>query len=215
MCVKYELNGKSMKRSYRLSPSPSPSAQQGVVLIVALVMLLMMTVAGVTTMSGATLQERIAGNQRQKMVSQNNADRALVAAETFMDTYHTGPSFNDAGLQGEFTSNGPAYAKGLYLTEANLGAGTIQSGPAVGFSQTTPNTWNNANSANVEVGGDVVGRYIVEYMGHGYFDSNPVGGRAYERNSGARRIFRITALGLSGNGNVVTIIESLYFEAAL
>jgi Tfp pilus assembly protein PilX len=55
--------------------------QQGVILVVSLIMLLAMTVIGVTLITGSTLQERLAGSSRQFTIARMNAEGALREAE--------------------------------------------------------------------------------------------------------------------------------------
>lgn len=55
----------------------APRAQQGAVLVVALIMLLLLTIIGISSMRSTTLQERMAGNLRDE-------SHALQAAEAAM-----------------------------------------------------------------------------------------------------------------------------------
>jgi type IV pilus assembly protein PilX len=203
------------------------SKQKGVVLIIALVMLLIMTVAGVTTMTGATLQERIAGNQRQQMIARGNADRALKAAEAVLDALHAGGSFESNEVQARFS----AVNDGLYMA-VSLGSGMAAQPLDNLFDRQNIVDWNSAananNSAPITDGGNTIGRFIIEYMGsenfdHDKFDSGSTydgsehGGGPNDGNgtNNNRGVFRITAMGAAGNGgNVATILESYYLEAA-
>ena len=58
--------------------------QHGAALIVALVMLLVMTVLGVTAARNTNLQERMAGNLRDSNLAFQSAERALREGETFL-----------------------------------------------------------------------------------------------------------------------------------
>lgn len=59
--------------------------QQGVALVIALVFLLLLTIIGVTAMQNATLQERMAGNVRDRNVGLQSAEFALRDAEQVVD----------------------------------------------------------------------------------------------------------------------------------
>ena len=187
--------------------------QQGVVLVVALVMLLIMTVAGVTTMTGATLQERIAGNQRQQLVARTNVDLVLRQAEAFLEGLHGGNGrFNTVQLANAFAANND----GLY-TEINLG-GIVQQ---LGFDRVVDTGWNDNNSVRVPVApGPLVGRYIIQYIGSGVFTDLPGDGYGdgnnYENPPAAdkRKVFRITVMGVGNDANVISIVESYFFEGA-
>lgn len=58
-----------------------PGDQQGAVLIVALVMLLLLTMISLTSMHGTALQEKMAGNLRESNTSLQAAEAALRAGE--------------------------------------------------------------------------------------------------------------------------------------
>jgi type IV pilus assembly protein PilX len=190
--------------------------QQGVVLVVALVMLLIMTVAGVTTMTGATLQERIAGNQRQQLVARTNVDLVLRQAEAFLEGLHGGNGlFDSAQLSNSFAG----INDGLY-TEINL-VGLVQQ---FGLDRTNDTIWDDNNSVRVPVApGQLVGRYIIQYIGSGTFTNAPGGGNfggdsSYDNPPDAdadkRKVFRITVMGVGNDTNVVSIVESYFFERA-
>ena len=63
----------------------SAKGQSGAVLIVSLIMLLLMTIIGVTAMQGTVVQERMAGNLRDKDVAFQSAELALRDGEDFLD----------------------------------------------------------------------------------------------------------------------------------
>lgn len=58
-----------------------PYRQRGVTLLVALVMLLVMTVLGISSMRGVSLESRITGNRAESLRLYNTADAALREAE--------------------------------------------------------------------------------------------------------------------------------------
>jgi type IV pilus assembly protein PilX len=192
--------------------------QQGVVLIVALVMLLIMTVAGITTMSGATLQERIAGNQRQQIIARANGGHALRQAEFDLNALSNNGSFVPVQLDANFA----AVNDGLYSTEPIDGAGAAQ---PIAFDRSNDTLWNGVNSVPVlDAGGNLVGRYVIEYLGLSGFTATSQGlglggGGSYddpvrdgEEGGGGRKVFRITALGIANDNNITTIIGSFFFE---
>jgi len=61
--------------------TPPPTPQQGAVLIVALVILLIMTVIGVSAMQVTVLEEKMAGSLRDKSIAFEAAEAALRDAE--------------------------------------------------------------------------------------------------------------------------------------
>ena len=180
--------------------------QRGVILIVALIMLLVMTVAGVTTMTGSTLQEKIAGNQRQQMTARINADQGLKAAETYLDSLHPGRSINKALLQSQFSST-----NGLYTAIAPLNGGVAIE---LEFDRVDRSEWTIDNSIAVPNETNVLSRYAIEYLGgiseEGFVLEDDKSGEPGE--SSKRKVFRITAIGFGNNSNVFSILESYYFE---
>jgi type IV pilus assembly protein PilX len=208
-----------MQHSNQSQPlSRISTSQSGVVLIVALIMLLVMTIAGVTTMSGSTLQERMASNQRQRTVALTNADQSLRQAETTLNALHGPQSFNATQLQAAFAP----LNDGLY-TEVSINGEALD---RLLFDRLDDTLWNNANSVRVlDVNNTLIGRYIIQYMGRGAPNS---GGsldfgestsyqnrdRSPGTSSGDRDSFRITAIGIVGNNTIVTIVESYYLEEA-
>ncbi len=60
---------------------PSPQKQHGVVFVTALIFLVVLTLLGVTAMQTATLEERMAGNLRDRNLALQAAEMALRYAE--------------------------------------------------------------------------------------------------------------------------------------
>lgn len=75
------------------SSLPIRHVQQGAILVVALIMLLAMTLIGVTGLSSTTMQERMAGNTREGNIAFQAAEAALRQGEAFLTTA-TLPDFN-------------------------------------------------------------------------------------------------------------------------
>lgn len=70
--------------------------QAGAVLIVSLLLLLVMTLIGVTTMSTTSLEEKMAGNMRDKNVALQSAEAALEDGESWLALLGTIPAENTA-----------------------------------------------------------------------------------------------------------------------
>ncbi len=69
-----------------------PGAQQGVVLIVGLIMLLLLTLIGTTGMQMTSLEEKMAGNMRDRNLAFQAAESALAAGEFYLRNTATPPS---------------------------------------------------------------------------------------------------------------------------
>jgi len=70
----------------------SPHRQAGAVLIVSLLMLLIMTLLGITAMNSTTLEEKMAGNMRDRNTAMQASEAALKAAEAALDALTNKPN---------------------------------------------------------------------------------------------------------------------------
>lgn len=160
----------------------SMTAQRGAALIVALVMLLAMTLLGVTAVRNTTLQERMAGNLRDSNLSFQAAERALRAGEEFLES-PTIPPFTGAN--------------GLLTMQDDAGLGSF-------WSAYDWNT-NGRTAANVD---EVVAapRYVIEEL-----PPVPLAGGS-ERFAPLLDVgyFRVTARGVGGTADAVTILQTTY-----
>lgn len=82
-----------MTKTPTISKHMPPRPQQGAVLIIALIMLLAMTLIGVTGLSSTTMQERMAGNLREVNIAFQAAEAALREGENYL-TAATLPAFD-------------------------------------------------------------------------------------------------------------------------
>lgn len=64
-----------------ISNFPLPQAERGAVLIVALIMLLLLTIIGLSSMRGTSLQESMAGNMRDSNLALQASEAALRKGE--------------------------------------------------------------------------------------------------------------------------------------
>ena len=76
----------------------SPRRQQGAVLIVSLVFMLLLTIVSVASMKSATLQERMAGNSKDINLAFQAAEAALRDGESLLAQVSVGPFDGSNGL---------------------------------------------------------------------------------------------------------------------
>lgn len=74
-----------------------PARQQGVVIVIALIALLLLSLIGTTAMRSSTMQEKISGNMRDQDLAFQAAEAALYEAETFIESLTTLALFNNSG----------------------------------------------------------------------------------------------------------------------
>ena len=83
------------------SSLPSHALQQGMVLVICLIMLLLLTLSGIAAIQGSALQEKMAGNSR-------DSEQAFLAAEAAL---RNGEALIVTTSEGDFTTTG---TEGLY-----------------------------------------------------------------------------------------------------
>jgi type IV pilus assembly protein PilX len=102
--------------------SRMPGRQRGATLVIALVFLVILTLLGTTVASNNTLQERMAGNTRNRDLAFQEAEAALRFADTKIDLYRAYFSGGTlpTGLynNGESHNNNAAYWSGFNWTNS-------------------------------------------------------------------------------------------------
>ncbi len=182
--------------------TPHFSHQSGAVLIVSLIILLLLTLLGVTSIRTTTMEEKMAGNMRNRDLAFQAAESALREAETAIRNM-----INTANFYGG--SNGAGRVNGYY-SAFNPTTNT----PDIKAIITSPSTWtDNSKSieANAVPGVASAPRYIIQHSQHVV----PPGGinfGSYGANKAGAEIdyFKIYARGSGGTDNAQVILESNY-----
>jgi len=183
---------------------PNIQKQSGAVLAISLIMLLLMTIIGVTSISTTSLEERMAGNSRDRHVAFEAAEVALIEAEDFLETVANTAAFlsNNAGLYEDLDTKiwqnidwgGDGSGADGYRTAGNIGTG------------------ENLGSSP---------KYVIQFLGGfggGLIDVGDVAGGGADGNYGSASstnvsdtgLFRITARGTGGSNNTVIILQTVY-----
>lgn len=165
----------------------TPGRQRGAVLLFSLIMLLLLTIIGVTAMQMTTLQERMAGGYRDRHAAFQGAEAALREGERLL---------NQATLP-EFSANG--------------GDGLYQSGKAPDwhdFESATTRRYAGGDLDN-ELNQSLASapEYYIERMepsaGHGRSLGSDV---SLEDND----LFRVTARSSGASGQATVVLQSVY-----
>lgn len=82
----------------------SSRRQQGAVLIMSMVFLLIMTMLGVSAFNSSTMEEKMSSNMRDRMVALQAAEVALEAGQEYMDSIAAVTDFDD-GDNGLYSTN--------------------------------------------------------------------------------------------------------------
>lgn len=169
------------------------SDQRGSALIVSLIILIVMTVLGLTAMSGSGLQEKMAGNNRDMALAFQAAEAALRDGEAYYEN-------TVAPLDSAFNGANP----GLYAKGSN---------PDI-FSDAT---WENARTYSGAINGVASQpRYIIELIEEpddgkltieGYGESSDA-----SSDLGRMTTVRVTARGVGGAEDTVVYLQSNYMK---
>ncbi|MCC5885421.1 MAG: hypothetical protein JJT88_03185 [Gammaproteobacteria bacterium] len=116
--------------------------QQGVALFLALVVLLIITVLGVSGLQTTTLEERMAANSRDRDLAFQAAEAALLDAERFLNSAVIG-DFNNANGRYAINApnrpiwhgNGQQAGNGVFTYSVNRPGGGAQAAPIPGVAR--------------------------------------------------------------------------------
>lgn len=192
------------------------SGQRGATLVIALLVLVLIMMIGITAVSTSDTQFKLAGNLQFEDSALNNAEAAVTAAEQWLSagTNYTSPAFAP-GNPAASPDPGSSAATPELLPITTLTA--IRAARATApFAM----TWNDGNSACVgrplgvtacDAPGNTAQRYFIELMSQNsrlQGSSLVVGGRA---SSGCNQVntYLITARGTSARG-AMKFVQSYY-----
>jgi type IV pilus assembly protein PilX len=166
------------------------SKQSGVVMFVALILLLILSLLGITAARMQTVEERMARNDNNRQLGAQAAESALRAAETGL-------------LNGTYT-NFIAQSGGLYAPDLTLGS------PLTGMDWTVPaNTMPYAGPALTNLpAASQAPKIVIENL-------NPVAGAGQNiqvvglNGPPPVTVFRITAQGVGADGTSTTMLQTI------
>ncbi|MBS0569890.1 MAG: hypothetical protein JSS28_04740 [Proteobacteria bacterium] len=214
----------------RIHPLPNP--QQGAVLFVALVFLVLITLLGLTASSTSILQERMTGGLRNGQMGLMAAETAARGAEVWLWNLAGNNGHINCGYNGG--DNGFCYAP--QTADDGSGNTTYISNPLVTAFRTKP-TWiansgsggtDYSNGSNAALNASSLGtaklaqvpQYMLESRGQVLPPGAPTNGQAGGqgrdsqggRYTGSQSLFsyRITARATGGNDGAVSVVESTF-----
>jgi type IV pilus assembly protein PilX len=178
---------------------PDSAAQRGIVLVTSLLLLVVVTIIALTLFRSFGLEERIAGNVRDKQ-------RALHAAETAQQ-------FGEWWLANNATSSGAVCNGLLDASPANpIGQVCSNTLPAIAVNNNVANLPWQVGGVDVGVTYTPPGMVVSAVGGLGTYIALP---RVYvsfigPSATGAGNIYQVDAVGYGGNANAVAVVESTY-----
>lgn len=172
--------------------TPMPHRQQGVALIMALVFLVILTIMGLAAMGTTSLEEKMAGNAKDRNLAFQAAETGLLAGENWINAQINKPTF-------------PAVSAGLYLPSATA----------------TPwwdsLNWSGTSNLVVYSGGGLTKvntqpKYIIEDLGE---VPEKGGSKVLPTNYKGKgnTIVRTTARGTGGTDAAQAMVQSTYSRA--
>jgi type IV pilus assembly protein PilX len=178
----------------------TPSRQRGVVLFIALILLLILSLLGVTAARMQTTEERMARNEDNRQIGAQAAEAALRAAENGLATgiYST-----------QFSNN----TNGLY--ELNPATGSILQ--QVGFAWnnpgaaiTYPDPLNPMPALTALPAAAQSPKYIIENLPAVAMPGDSIGNGQYSAPVSPVTVYRVTANATGADSSSTTILQSIF-----
>lgn len=198
--------------------SRAPARQRGAILVVSLIMLLVLTVLGVSSMEGTGLEMKMASNNRDRQVAMQAAEAALTTAENYIQTNGFALSDLQNGCSGascfESTCADGLCFNGSYASTDKDFECTLAP-PAIDvWEDPALDVWNNA-AKHVSVSIPPLkndAKYIIEFLcymdsGNGQYLSDVASGSG---GGNGARLYRISALGTGDTGRARVLLQSVY-----
>lgn len=161
-----------------------PSKQKGIVLVVGLIMLLLMTMIGVTGMQTTSLQEKMTGNFRDRNQAFQAAEATLRDGEQYL---------RNTALLTEFNNTNGMYQPGL---------SGVDVWTTLDWSNTSTSVQYSTTMANV----GTQPRYIIEEL-----PAVPDPESSLEAGvTQTSKFYRITSRATGGTDTAVVILQSVY-----
>lgn len=164
------------------------TGQKGSALIVGLIIVLMLTLLGITTLRTTALEERMAGNQRDVNIAFQSAEGALREV--------INKDLSSVAFDGSATGYGEQISSfvnssGTPVSEYNYWTSVFD--------------WsNNAVAATQSTGTSEAARYFVETI--------PVSSGLWKAGEATKRIYRITVRGTGASSRAQTIVQGTIIQ---
>lgn len=175
-----------------------PTAQQGVVLVVSLMMLLLVTLIGVSGVSMVSLEEKMAGNSYDRNLAFQAAEAALREAEKYAEDNKPMPAYTDADNS---CPSSPAP-----INNCTSGICPTPDKDCVSRWDSAANFtgWTNATASLGALAGTAP-QYFIEYLGNAFHCTD--GGASDPKNC---KRYRITSRSNPGTGRATVVLQSIY-----
>lgn len=180
------------------------SKQQGAVLIISLIVLIIISLLGLSSMESTVLSERMARNYRDDNIAYQAAESALRDAEAWLDAQATAPVPTNNGANRVWSFNSPILSPVIPDTSwwANPNSWWVTNGRAYSGMLTGISAAEQPRSI-IEVRTSI--------LGAGGSGSIVIGGGGGGGGAGSIiNYYQITARGVAPNGQAQVILQSVY-----
>ena len=172
-------------KAYIHNGTAGPRSQRGVSLIVALVMLIVLTLIGVSSMNTAIVELKMAGSAQQQSIALNRANEALRVGEDDVEAIVNAASAFDFAASGD----------GYYVPADGINVYNID--------------WDG-QGLNTNAGSNSTDVYVTEYLGAKAIPGESIKvGTDGRIAGGAVHTFRITGRSATGK-SALRLVQSLY-----
>jgi len=180
-----------------LTPLLSVRRERGVALFVSLVLLLVLTIIGVSSVQTTSLETRMARNEHDSLLAFQAAESALRDAEGWLQNINSADDINvnfSPGGNNGLWELAPSGQPDHWALQANWGGGgSVVANTALGVPVAQPP------------------RYMIEHLANIKFVENPYQIQSdYPDPNDRIAMFRITALGVGGSGNAQVMLQSTF-----
>ncbi len=170
------------------------TTQQGSALVVSLLILLVLTLIGVTSMSTTSLQGKMAANSRESNLALQAAESALRSGESELGSATPPEGYDDAcdnGLCLPSTTGTPQWSTINWATNAR--------------------SYNIVNNAALpEIPATLQPKYIIEKMPPASLPGDAISNLGNYGGGSGLQYYRITASATGANGSAAVMLQSVY-----
>jgi type IV pilus assembly protein PilX len=175
------------------------SKQSGVILFVALILLVILSMIGVTLARMQTVEERMARNETSRQMAEQAAEAALRNAEDSLLSLDPNVFANDAG--------------GYYYVDQTTGSATPSQLPgllAAGLSAGNSYTYTGPVMTNMAEEVAQPPKIVIEELPSVTPSGDQMGGTGGTNGGGAPNLFRVTVQAVNADGTPSVMLQSIF-----
>ena len=199
----------SEQANLNLNVMRQPVRQQGAALATALIMLLVLTVVGVSALNTITTEETMAGNMRDQIIALQATETAIRDSEALLNSEVSGFPWFYVNKKSPTCVGG----SGPTVCDGSEGGSVLTANGIGSLVENFHNDayWEATNGAFPYAGSAIYGvsdnpSYFIEKSGKSEIDSLSTGTDSASQD-GAKQYYTTTARGKGGNPNTVSVVR--------